>query len=392
MVPMRNLFVINGFIPAIITRSLIEGRYRDDENYIVLDVARSLIRQDNLRDAGSDLVRLLELFLDGIPALRRTTIVHARSYVTLARHPFRYIAEAKRLCSTVRAALHDFPKRFDRVIYSGNSRVQDAIALGSARRILIEHGLGDYDLSGKDAPRTRRHLKSFVLRLLGAAIETQPDERFLLDGGRALSTTPDIPDKVMRLPTPDVSSQAEIFLGQLRDVLPQLHEEVCAIVERLRQAPSVFVSLPPEMLAEADLPAYFNELKTMLQQRGFDVAGSCFLVKPHPTDFRDYRTLYSPLGVGDVMLLSPAAKFIPAEFFLAWIPAAVLIGVGSTSLFYSWWWLGRPPIYFGSSLAEAEPTYRVLTRAFARDIAVFPQVRRLPSGQQGKARESPRRL
>jgi hypothetical protein len=370
--PMRNLFVINGFIPAIITRSLIESRYRDDENYIILDVARSLIRQDNLRDAGSDLVRLLELFLDGIPALKRKTISHPRSYVTLARHPLRYIAEARRLRSIVRTAMCDFPKCFDRIIYSGNSRVQDAIPHGPAARILIEHGLGDYDLSGKDAPRFRRYLKYCFLRLLGAAIETQPDERFLLDSGRALSTVPDVPSKVTRLPAPDVSSQAEIFLGQIYDILPQLHEEVSAIVERLRREPSVFVSLPPEMLAETDLPVYFGELKDMLQQCGFDVAHACFLVKPHPTDFRDYRTLYAPLGAGEVLLLSAMAKVIPAEFFLVWIRKAVLIGVGSTSLFYSWWWLGRPPIYFGSSLAEAEPTYRMLTKAFANDIAGFP--------------------
>lgn len=377
---MRNLFVINGFIPAIIARSLIESRYRSDENYIVLDVARSLIRQDNLRDAGTDLVRLLELFLDGTPALKQTTIVHSRSYVTLSRHPFRYIAEARRLRSTVRAGMRGFPENFDRIIYSGNSRVQDAIRAGSATRILIEHGLGDYDLSGKDAPRFRRHMKSFVLSAIGAAIETQPDERFLLDNGRALSAAPDMPSKVKRLPVPDVASQAKMFLEELRNALPEVHAEVCAIVEGLRRSPSVFVSLPPEMLAEADMPAYFRDLKATLEQRGFNVTRSHFIVKPHPTDFRDYATLYSLLGAEGVQLLSAMAKFIPAEFFLAWVPQAILIGVGSSSLFYSWWWLDRAPIYFNCPLAQAEPTYRMLTRTFATDIARFPAV--MGSGQE----------
>jgi hypothetical protein len=165
-----------------------------------------------------------------------------------------------------------------------------------------------------------------------------------------------------------------VFLEQLRNALPQVYAHVCAIVEKLRCSPSVFVSLPPEMLAEADMLAYFRDLKATLEQRGFDVARSHFLVKPHPTDFRDYATLYSSLGAERVLLLPGMAKFIPAEFFLAWVPQAILIGVGSSSLFYSWWWLDRSPIYFNCPLAQAEPTYKMLTRTFATDIARFPPV------------------
>jgi hypothetical protein len=368
---MRNLFILNGATPMLVADSLMRTSLSGDENVVILEkidpdfsrVDTTIVDKKNAAP-GADMRRAEELLALTLPASKWLTCQYPTEYPNFRRRPAAFLREARRTVDTALALKPFLGGNFDRMFYSGNARLQYALAGSAPYWVRLEHGLGDYMFANRQTGWAAR-LRRMAIYLASDFREFDPDEIYLADGGQCHSIRNRI-SGVTRIASPDISTQFTRLLALIaskeRALLKAL-EALHAYADKFR---SVIIYLP---LDRFPMDGYDHLLDEQL--RRVDAVETLFVVKPHPTDPVDYLSMFKSRGLSAVAIDHPVGRYLPVEYIAALLPDAKLMGVGSSALFYAKWWMNREIVYASVGPEIDVGIYRAIHEAFADDIATF---------------------
>jgi hypothetical protein len=368
---MRNLFILNGATSMMVADSIMRTSLIDDENIVVVEnvdpdfsqVEASVADKKNVMP-GWEFRRAEELVAQILPTTVRLKTQYSTEWPNFRRRPLAYMSEVRCVVKAAEQVKRQMPAKFDRLFYSGNARLQFALAKCAHRYIRLEHGLGDYMfLTGRVSLATK--LRRLFVSAVAGFLEFPPDEIYLSDGGKCRSIPPSIPG-VRHINPPDVVGQFSRLMMAMDKEEPGLAEYMRALRARMKDYREVIIYMP---LDRFPMEEYDHLLDKQLEH--MDTARTLFIVKPHPTDPADYLTLFRKRGLLAEPIEHPVAGFLPVELIAAALPEAKLMGAGSSGLFYGKWWLDRTILYSTVDIEERIPIYRRINTYFAADIAAF---------------------
>lgn len=367
---MRNLFILAGINPILVANSIIRNYHATDTNFVLIeknDWDRPHMDAAARHRAQNHLVGMLQRLL---PA----TVLECYprpSFRDFFQDYRGYLAESRYLMKIGRMTKKQLPGTFDRLYYSGNARTQAYFMRHAARWIRLEHGLGDYWFTNIEPPFGRFYqLRKLLVRLLTGAMSDFPHEIVLTDGGRCLSFADNhlFGASVRHLPPPELTTLFSDFREIIEQEEPELSDEILSIIQQAERYKRVFLYLPIEDIVPLEIRAqvFDRQMSALLAHGARD---ALFIIKPHPSDGRDYTRWFAERKLQAVTVSHPLGSKMPAELYLASIPHARPIGCATSTLFFSRWWLDRQAYYISGGI-EAHNSFFARIRAdFAKDIA-----------------------
>lgn len=346
----KCVFVVCGHLPVIAASIAAQALNPDGLNVLVSVEARLFNSTDKSPLVGDDyasITRVLSSYASW--DFRLNPVVEAQ-YPSLTKDFIRFLRYQqylKKIGRDIRQKLKPFGE-FDEAFVSGNSFLWPFVLSRKTRLNLIAHGTTEYNCIRFFHPEKLKERLKILIRsiMLGASVQLIPDRIILNDGGNAQSPLKGLSladaAKVVSLESAlAVNRLFQWFEGQIRTTWPDAYAEIKGVRDKMQPYPDRFVylpiSVPSDHITDETASALFQDETKQIVDFSFE--RSIILVKPHPTDKRNFTNILGNTGVQFVELKHPVARLLPAEFLIQFLGKPVVFGNYSTCLLYAKWWL-----------------------------------------------------
>jgi len=337
---LNTVFIINGPLSAIIAISLYKILANEIGNnvYFLIERVESVIsveRQTKTTNAYGDIASaLIKANIEG----SRIEIVEIKRYfVNPIKSPIGSLKEHRQILRIYNKLDDEIKNTPTKIIFSGNSILQNYIAKKGMELIKYEHGIGDYidakkmNLVQKLKAAMRKRAQIF----LGIPWERIPDKRYLMDKNQSETLRKYGVNSIISCDAPRITESVQNFLKKNKTFGKSLIE-ICEKINGLSEIYKVILYLPSESIP---FDSYCNFLSSQIEN--IDIKKTFFYIKCHPIDsgkygqlFKDRKLMYYEIEDSDI-------KNVPAEIIISMCPQIEIMGRGSSVLFYSKWWFNR---------------------------------------------------
>jgi hypothetical protein len=341
---LKTLFVVNGPTATLVASYLASTEYKDDEVAIVIEQVTSAISVERQQTPES----YFYLCCMYMSQLHSWDIImsctYKRFYVSPLKSPLVFLRESSAIKKEAQRIYSQLPWIPDRIVFSGNSLLQNYLYTKEKSMVKIEHGLGDYMHTGVNSKseQLKRIVRRFCAIVTGVPSSPTLIDNILCDGAacKSLSIETSSRLKIRRVAAPDI----QLLNSKIDSVMGKVDPSVIDAFEQINKWSNgyqrFYIYLPSESVPLKYYEDFLDE-----QLSTIDLQDCCFLIKRHPVDHGRYIEIFSNRGLNVKEISHKTARHFPVELLLARYPNAVPLGAGSSALFYAKWWLNRESLY-----------------------------------------------
>jgi hypothetical protein len=337
-----NVFFVNGLMSTIVASVIAEKLHAKDTNVLCVERVINVFKKDYYK-----LNRMIETYFPWAKIFYIDRDSHSN---LLKRHIIRYYNAVKYYKSFkkhVNDSLGGFGK-IDQIYATTPSMMWSLVDTKAAELNIIEHSIQEYNFF--NSMRKRNNPVTLFKRFFDLVIgyrfmgrSTIPSRFIFLDGGRCQlikgkrlendisSTSISAIDLI-----PKIFKHVEI---EYQMTFPKEYEEIMNIRAQLSHFERKYIYLPAMEVPQSKYVDYLES-----QTSDVSLNQACVLIKNHPIDSNGYSQYFGKYNCKVLTIKHEMNQSLPVELLMVMLDMPALWGSYSSSLIYSYWWLGAEPI------------------------------------------------
>ncbi|OGL41500.1 MAG: hypothetical protein A3C43_01240 [Candidatus Schekmanbacteria bacterium RIFCSPHIGHO2_02_FULL_38_11] len=365
-----NVFFTNGLMSTIAASVVAEKLHATDINILCVERATNVFKENYFK---------LNSMIESYFPWGKVIYIDRMEHVGLLKRRIIRYYKAVKYYKSFKKHLNKNLTEFggiDQIYAPMPSMLWSLIKDRTAKLNIIEHSIQEYNLfysmRNRYSPITlfRRCFDYFVgYRFMSRG--TIPSRFVFLDGGRCHLIKKKQLEKNVSLVSVNASDLIpKIFKHvekEYQKMFPKEYGEIVDINAQMNRFKNRYVYLPT-----AEVPP--NEYNNYLEHQIKDVSlnDSCVLIKNHPLDLNNYLGYFKKYDCKVFTMKYEINRFLPVELLMVMLNMPTLWGSYSSSLIYSYWWLGASPIL---SEVNSNSANQLLLKEYKRFVDDFHNIK-----------------
>ncbi|MDD2714820.1 MAG: hypothetical protein PHW04_02880 [Candidatus Wallbacteria bacterium] len=338
-----NLFFTNGVMTTLCASLLCEALFFDEKEF------KNIICLEQF-DEHDEFYNIVINEIISISGIWENKYSVQSNYHNFSRknliHSMQLTGYYKFIAAALKKKLNkDKYDHFENIIFSSTARLWPYFRTSSNKKILIEHGSGEYIYVKNRYRKKSSYLKLWLTKIWNMIFQYECLSNYSnLDTIYLCSELVKFNEELSLVCHVDTQKAfcklADNFWENYKKKFPDEYSELNVIREELGKNKDNFYYLVSNEVDPMKYPDFiqYQKEKAALPEKGY------YIIKSHPSnDENSYNEIYSCLGTS-VTVKQIINKYIPAEFLIYFFDKVTVIGSNSSTLLYVKTWMPHIPV------------------------------------------------